>query len=264
MFCSYFSNMERGSGTYSGQTHRSRLFWMCSFTFRRFSTPKNHRHKSGCNSEADQKGLVGGGSREVLRRRKMNFSLEVACFGEFGAFLNLEVEPRRHCVWWGPSSSQKGAHLPTFQPCLLWPNGWIDQDATLYGDRPWRSRHCIRWGPSSPKKRAQLSQFSAHVYCGETVGWIKMPLNWYGGRPQPRPNCVRWGPSSPKKGYSLPIFGPCLLWPNGRPSQLLFSTCCRIILQVMRLNPESVIWKSLKVAPLFSARYRVMSLWLIL
>jgi len=23
-----------------------------------------------------------------------------------------------------------------------------------------------------------------------------------------------------------PIFGPCLLWPNGRPSQLLLSTCC--------------------------------------
>jgi len=40
---------------------------------------------------------------------------------------------------------------------------------------------------------------------------------WYGGRPQPRRLCVRWGPSSPKKGHSLPhpIFGSCLLWPNG-------------------------------------------------
>jgi len=29
----------------------------------------------------------------------------------------------------------------------------------------------------------------------------------------------------PPKGAQPPIFGPCLLWPNGRPSQLLLSTC---------------------------------------
>jgi len=28
-----------------------------------------------------------------------------------------------------------------------------------------------------------------------------------------------------KKGAQPPIFGPYLLWPNGRPSQLLLSTC---------------------------------------
>jgi len=28
----------------------------------------------------------------------------------------------------------------------------------------------------SPKKGGTLSQFSAHVYCGETAGLIKMPL----------------------------------------------------------------------------------------
>jgi len=30
--------------------------------------------------------------------------------------------------------------------------------------------------------------------------------------------------TSSQKGHSPPIFGPCLLWPNGRPSQLLLST----------------------------------------
>ena len=30
-------------------------------------------------------------------------------------------------------------------------------------------------------------------------------------------------PVPPPKGYSPPIFGPCLLWPNGGPSQLLLS-----------------------------------------
>jgi len=34
---------------------------------------------------------------------------------------------------------------------LLWPNSWMDQDATWYGGRP-RSRPCVRWGPSSPQK----------------------------------------------------------------------------------------------------------------
>ena len=33
---------------------------------------------------------------------------------------------------------------------VLWPNGWIDQDATWYGDRPWPRQHCDRWRPSSP------------------------------------------------------------------------------------------------------------------
>jgi len=34
-----------------------------------------------------------------------------------------------------------------------------------------------------------------------------------------------WDPASSPKGAQPPIFGPCLLWRNGRPSQLLLSTC---------------------------------------
>jgi len=48
---------------------------------------------------------------------------------------------------------------------------------------------------------------------------------WNEGRPRPRPHCVTWGSRSPRKGTVCSIFGPCLLWPNGRPSQLLLSTC---------------------------------------
>jgi len=50
---------------------------------------------------------------------------------------------------------------------------------------------------------------------------------WLGDRPRPRPHWVRSldaDPVAPKRG-TAPIFGPCLLWPNGRPSQLLLSTC---------------------------------------
>jgi len=67
-----------------------------------------------------------------------------------------------------PFQRKKGVQSPIFGPCL----GWMDQDATWYGDRP---RLCLcyitlrRWvdGDASPQKRAQPStQFSAHVYCG--------------------------------------------------------------------------------------------------
>jgi len=36
---------------------------------------------------------------------------------------------------------------------VLWPNGWMDQDATWYVDRPWPRPHCVRWGPNSPTER---------------------------------------------------------------------------------------------------------------
>jgi len=43
-----------------------------------------------------------------------------------------------------------------FGLCLLWPNGWMDQDTTWYGGRPLSRRYCVRWRPSSsPRKGAQ-------------------------------------------------------------------------------------------------------------
>jgi len=67
-----------------------------------------------------------------------------------------------------------------------------------------------------PKKGAEPSpQFSAHLYCGQTAGYIKMLLGMTVGLipgdfvfdrdPDPRP----------EKGAEPPIFGPCLLRPNG-------------------------------------------------
>jgi len=40
------------------------------------------------------------------------------------------------------------ALLQIFGPCLLWPNGWMDQDATWHEGRPQPMRLCVRWGPS--------------------------------------------------------------------------------------------------------------------
>ena len=64
---------------------------------------------------------------------------------------------------------KKGAQPPVFGLCLLWPNGWMDEDATWYGSRPRPRPHCVRRGPSSPAKGAQQPPpFSADVYCGHS------------------------------------------------------------------------------------------------
>ena len=68
-----------------------------------------------------------------------------------------------------PATPRKRAHPPhpIFGPCLLWQNGWMDEDATWYGSRPRPRSHCIRRGPSCPRKgHSSPPLFSAHVYCG--------------------------------------------------------------------------------------------------
>jgi len=75
---------------------------------------------------------------------------------------------------------------------------------------------CVRWGPSpSPQKGGAPHKFSAHFYCGQTAGCIKMPLGMEVGL---SPGFVVLGGDPgplPKKGTEPPIFGPCLLRPNG-------------------------------------------------
>ena len=48
---------------------------------------------------------------------------------------------------------KKGAEPQIFGPILLWPNGWMHQDATWYGGRPQPRRLCVRWGPSPPTQK---------------------------------------------------------------------------------------------------------------
>jgi len=103
---------------------------------------------------------------------------------------------------------------------VLWPNGRLDCHLVwMYRPRP--GPHRVRWGPSSPPKRGTAPKFSTHVCCGQTAGRIKMPLGTELGL----------GPGdmvldgNPRKGAQHPLFGPCLLWPNGRPSQQLLSSC---------------------------------------
>ena len=57
---------------------------------------------------------------------------------------------------------------------VLWPNGWIDQDATWYGGKPWPRRHCVRLGPAPPQRDTTAPTFSAHVYCGQKVAHLSI------------------------------------------------------------------------------------------
>jgi len=84
--------------------------------------------------------------------------------------------------------SLKGGTAPNFGPRFLWPNDWMDQDATWYDGRPRPRQHSVT--------------------CGRIV--------------------LHGNPAPPPKMGTAPIFGRCLLWPNGRLSQLLMSTCCDI------------------------------------
>jgi len=104
---------------------------------------------------------------------------------------------------------QKGGTAPC--PILadvLWPNGFMDQDATWYWGRLRPRPHSVAWGPSSsPLKRGTAApnfwpmsvvvkwldghivldgdrptpkgaqpQFSADVCCCQAAGWINVPL----------------------------------------------------------------------------------------
>jgi len=76
-----------------------------------------------------------------------------------------------------PTPPKQGHRPPIFGPCLLWPNVWVDQDATWHGSRPRPRQHCVRWGCSSPQKgHSLLPQFSAHVNCGQMAGFMRIPL----------------------------------------------------------------------------------------
>ena len=90
--------------------------------------------------------------------------------------------------------------------------------------------HIVLDRDPAPLQKGQSHQFSAHVRCGQMVGWIKMPL---GTEVALGPgHIVLDGIQLPQKGHSPAIFGPCLLWPNGCPSQLLLSTCSALTLLV--------------------------------
>jgi len=80
--------------------------------------------------------------------------------------------------------------------------------------------------PTHTERGTAAPHFPAYVYCGQTVGWIRISLGTKVGLGPG--DTVLDGDAAPLpqgKGHSSPTFGPCLLWPNGRQSQQLLSSC---------------------------------------
>ena len=71
----------------------------------------------------------------------------------------------------------------------------------------------LDWYPAPPPK-GHSPQFSAYVFCGQTAGWIKMPLGREVGL-SPGDIVLDGDLAHSKRGTAPPLFGPCLLWPNG-------------------------------------------------
>ena len=119
-------------------------------------------------------------------------------------------------VRWGPPP-QEGAEPPIFGPCLLWPNGSMDQDAIWYGATPPPRGHCIvlNGDAAPPPLKGHSPQFSSLVRCGQTAEWTKIPLGMKVGLGAG--DFVLDGDPAPpltEKGYSSPpLFDPCLFWP---------------------------------------------------
>ena len=123
--------------------------------------------------------------------------------------------------------SPKRGHSPQFSArvCCVQTAGWIKIPlGTMIGLSP--GNIVLHADTALPLHRAQ-PPISAHVCCGQTAGSIKIPLGTKVGVGPGRIELHGYMVTElplPKVAQS-PIFGPCLLWPNGRPSRLLLSTC---------------------------------------
>jgi len=103
--------------------------------------------------------------------------------------------------------STKGGGAPHFfGPCLLRPNGWMDEAGTWHGGRLQPRRFCVIWGPSPlPQKGTEDPSPIFGPFLLRPNGWVHRDATRYGGRPQPRQVCVRWGPSPSPKGGRAPF-----------------------------------------------------------
>ena len=94
---------------------------------------------------------------------------------------------------------EKWAQPPIFGACLLWPNGWMDQDATWYRDRPQPRPHCVRWRPSSPTKGAQFSPIFIPCLLWPN-GWMDQDATWCEVGVGPGHIVLDGDPALPQKG----------------------------------------------------------------
>jgi len=109
------------------------------------------------------------------------FSAHVYC-GQTAAWIKMPLGSvvglgLRHIVFdVDPATARKKAHPPhsIFGPCLLWPNGWMDEDVAWYGSRPCHWPRCTRGGPSS-RERGTAAHHLFAVF-GPCLLWPRSPI----------------------------------------------------------------------------------------
>jgi len=109
--------------------------------------------------------LYGNPGPPPKKGHNPHFSAHVYC-GQTAGWMPLGTKvglgPGNIVLDADPTLSPKGhSPLSIFGLCLLWPNGWMDQDTTSFERRPRPRPHCITWGSVSTKKGIALPQFSA-------------------------------------------------------------------------------------------------------
>ena len=80
--------------------------------------------------------------------------------------LDGRPRPRQHCVRYGPGFTPSKGHSPHPKFCLLWPNGWMDEDP-LGKEVDLGPGHSVLDGVPALRERGTAPTLCwAHVYCG--------------------------------------------------------------------------------------------------
>jgi len=114
--------------------------------------------------------LDGDPAPSLKRGGAPQLSAHVYC-GQTAVWINMSLGtevglgPGEFVFGGDPAIPGKKAHPPDpiCGPCLLWPNGWMDQDANWYGGKRRPRRLCVRWGRSPPLKGTQPPVFMSVV-----------------------------------------------------------------------------------------------------
>jgi len=102
--------------------------------------------------------LGGDPAPPPLKRHSPQFSAHICC-GQMAAWIKMSLGMevglgRGDLVLDGDPAppSPKGGKSPSriFGPCLLRPNGWMDEAGTWHGGRPQPKQPCVTWGSRCP------------------------------------------------------------------------------------------------------------------
>jgi len=104
-----------------------------------------------------------------------------------------------------------------YWPFLLWPNGWMHQDATWFGGRPHHlspGNFVLDGDSACPPQKGQMPNFRRmSIVVKRLHVWIKMSLGTEVGLGLR--DIMLDGAPAPLKVHSPLIFGQCPLWSNG-------------------------------------------------